>query len=150
MPKGWGDEWREFDPTAPRGVAVAAKKPRRSKYGNVRTAVDADLMMWNAEGGSNAHGYVEFDSMREAKRYVALMLEQRAGTISGLELQPRYSLTAVNAVGVRQVVGAYRGDFRYIRNMQVIVEDSKGHQTELYKWKRKHLKAEHGIEIVET
>lgn len=107
--------------------AMQAKKP--SKYRNVKVEVD---------------GY-KFDSKAEAERYWHLKLLQDAGEISNLELQVEYPLFVQ---GVK--IGAYRCDFRYTdADGKVITEDVKGVKTPLYNWKKKHLKAQTGIEIVE-
>ncbi len=99
---------------------------------------------------------IRFDSMREAARYQVLKLRERAGEISDLELQPTFSLTVR---GVK--IGTYRADFRYKERADLVraqdqpamfevVEDSKGFRTPLYKWKKRHMLAEHGIEIREV
>lgn len=91
-----------------------------------------------------------FPSKREAKRYCELKLMAAAGLIQGLELQPRFALRA----GTGETVGHYVADFRYLERTndgwQVIVEDVKGFKTEMYKWKKRHMKAEYHIEIRET
>jgi len=100
-----------------------------NKYGAKRTIVDG----------------IVFDSKREAARYVALRTLLRAGKISGLQLQPKYDLT-VNGVKL----GKYIADFMYVENGSVIVEDSKGFKTPVYRLKKKLLKALYGVEIRET
>lgn len=109
---------------------------RRSKYGAVSCVVDG----------------ITFASQREARRYRQLKLLERAHKIEGLELQPRFALTVK---GVK--IGEYRADFRYHQCGDVVpfavvdvVEDAKGVRTPLYRWKRKHLLAEHGIEVIEV
>ena len=92
---------------------------------------------------------LKFDSKKEAERYIELALEQRDGKISGLMVQPRYSLTTTDASGVRHVVSEYRADFSFIRNGMLVIEDAKGVRTDVYRLKARHMKAEYGIEIVE-
>lgn len=104
----------------------------RSKFGNVPTVVDGQ----------------RFDSKLEAARYQLLKLRERAGEITGLQCQEPFILTA----GPGVVVGKYKADFSYFDNIkrERIVEDCKGGkatQTPLFNWKRKHLRAEHKIEI---
>jgi hypothetical protein len=100
---------------------------------------------------------IRFASMKEAKRYQELKLLVRAGEIESLELQPVFSLTVPAATvncGVYQPVrlGDYRGDFSYwdIRKQASVVEDVKGFKTPLYRWKKKHVEAQYGIEIREV
>jgi hypothetical protein len=102
----------------------------RSKYHAVPTVIDG----------------IRFASKAEAKRYQELKLAQSVGAISDLELQPRYRLH-VNG----WKLGEYRGDFRY-RNSegQTVVEDVKGMLTPMYRWKKKHVAAEYGVDVVEV
>lgn len=108
-----------------------ARAGTRSKYGAIRT-----------EAGGRV-----FDSAKEATRYMDLALLQAAKQISGLTLQPRFSLD-VNGV----CLGHYVGDFQYVElaNQTTIVEDCKGFKTPMYRWKKKHLFAQYGIAIRET
>ena len=86
-----------------------------------------------------------FDSGREAARWRELRLLERADQISGLQRQPKFSLL-VNG----RPIGAYVADFAYLEAGVRVVEDSKGVRTALYRWKRKHVQAQYGIEIRET
>ena len=99
------------------------------KYGAVATVVDGH----------------KFPSKKEANRYGELKLLQQAGKIQRLHLQPKFELT-VNGI----IIGKYIADFDYWENGVWVVEDAKGFKTPLYKWKRKHCEAEHGIKIVEV
>ena len=101
----------------------------RSKCGNRRTVVDG----------------IAFDSAAEARRYQELRLLERAGEISGLELQPRYPLE-VN----EQLVTTYFADFRYLDHGIEVVEDVKGWRTPVYRLKKKFMKAVYGIEVREV
>ena len=102
----------------------------RSKYSNEPTEVDG----------------IKFDSKKEAKRYGELTILVKAGAIKDLELQPRYPII-INGVKVT----TYVADFRYTGiSGAVIVEDTKGFKTEVYKLKKKLMSAIHGIEIQET
>jgi hypothetical protein len=82
---------------------------------------------------------------REANRWRELTLEQRAGKITGLRRQVPFSLN-VN----REHVAVYRADFVYHREGNLVVEDAKGHRTEIYVLKRKLMLAIHGIEVQEV
>lgn len=102
----------------------------RSKYHAVPTVVDG----------------IRFASKAEARRYQELLVLQRAGKIRDLELQPRYRLH-VNG----WKLGEYRGDFRYrTREGETVVEDVKGVLTPMYRWKKKHVAAEYGVDVVEV
>ena len=86
-----------------------------------------------------------FDSKKEAKRYAELLILQRAGEISNLELQPRYNMI-LNGVKIC----SYSADFRYQDGLELVVEDVKGYKTPVYNLKKKMMKAFHSIEIFET
>lgn len=98
-----------------------------NKYHNSPTVVDG----------------IRFASKKEAKRYGELKLLQREGKISELKLQVRFTLV--------QTI-AYVADFEYHDRLKgtKVVEDVKGFLTAIYKRKRKLMKEQHGIEILET
>lgn len=93
-----------------------------SKYNNKKTQVDM---------------YV-FDSILEAKRYKQLAILEKANKISNLKLQPKFLLQEnfkKNGKAFRKI--EYIADFCYEENGQIIVEDVKGKETEVFKLKRK-------------
>jgi hypothetical protein len=99
----------------------------------------------------------KFQSKREAKRWLELKLLERAGDIENLRRQVYFPLRTVNTHGEIVIVGHYVADFTYRpRNLteplayQMRVEDVKGWRTDLYDWKRRHVKAEYEIDIVEV
>lgn len=92
------------------------------KYNNKKTKVDM---------------YV-FDSVLEAKRYKQLALLQQAGEIQNLQLQVPFLLQKSfkkNGKTYRKI--EYIADFVYEEKGQVIVEDTKGIKTEVFKIKQK-------------
>lgn len=103
-----------------------------SKYHAVPTVVDG----------------IRFASKAEARRYGELKLAERAGRIADLELQPKFPL---HVNGAR--IGEYRGDFAYTEVLEGkpagrVVEDVKGMDLPLSRWKRKHVWAEYGVNVV--
>jgi hypothetical protein len=48
------------------------------------------------------------------------------------------------------IISGFKADFVYIRDGQEIVEDVKGRLTDVYKLKKKLMKACHQISILET
>ena len=104
------------------------------KYLNRKTVVDG----------------IKFDSAKEARRYGELKLLERAGQITGLEIQPSFRLVVNNCL-----ICTYKADFRYttdtphVRGL-VVVEDVKGMKTPVYRLKKKLMLAIHGVEIFET
>ena len=79
-----------------------------------------------------------FDSIAESKRYKELVLLQRAGKISELQLQPKFSLQeSFRKKGKTYRKIEYIADFQYEENGKIIVEDVKGKETEVFKLKRK-------------
>ena len=102
-----------------------------SKYHSIITEVDG----------------IKFHSRKEAARYQELQLMERAGEITDLKLQVKYSLD-VNGVHICN----YYADFVYwdYRFCKLIVEDTKGVKTGVYSLKKKLMKACHDIDILET
>ena len=107
---------------------------------------------------------IRFASQKEGRRYQELKLLERAGEIWDLELQPRFPLLVPSTSGMVMRaakaiaeggsfrIGEYRGDFAY-RDKRAdgrVVEDVKGFKTPLYRWKKRHVEAQYGIEIREV
>lgn len=93
---------------------------RRNKYGAKPTHVDG----------------IRFDSTKEAKRWSALKLLERAGEISELEPHPVFRLYAHNPDGPPVGGRKYTADFRYREGGHVVVEDVKSpatRRTEAYR-----------------
>lgn len=107
----------------------SANKPKRAKYGNVKTTVDG----------------VTYDSKREAAYAQELKLREKAGEVGGIELQKVFPLIAPGGF----VVGAYRADFAFWDHKEdrFRVIDVKGFDTPLSRWKRKHVKVQYGVEV---
>ena len=83
---------------------------------------------------------IKFDSKKEARRYKELKLLEKAGEIKDLQLQPRFTLQEkFKYQGKTERKIEYIADFQYedIRTGQMIVEDTKGYRTDVYKLKRK-------------
>ena len=128
------------------------KPPKEHKYHAHKVEVDG----------------ITFDSGKEAKRYQELKTLERAGVISGLELQKKFVLIPTqredDIIGPRGGVTkgkviekecAYYADFFYHDNEknEDVVEDAKGHITQqlsTYRIKRKLLLYVHGIKIKEV
>lgn len=86
--------------------------------------------------------------MGEANRYQELKLLERAGEISDLELQPKFTLVP-KTKNERAVT--YKADFQYYENEEKIVEDFKGFETKDFIIKKKlfkHLFPNIGLRIV--
>lgn len=102
---------------------------------------------------AEADGIV-FHSTKERNRYLELRLLEKAGEIHDLQLQYAYELSVPEyGSGVRRkVIGKYLADFRYRSGPTgiLVVEDVKGMDTPLSKWKRKHVLAQYGIEVLTT
>ena len=102
---------------------------RRSKYRNVRTEVDG----------------ISFHSKKEANRYIELRDMLTNEDITSLSLQVPYKIV-VNG----QLICRYIADFVYMQDGKTIVEDVKGRITDVYRLKKKLMKACHNIDILET
>ena len=92
-------------------------------------------------------GGLTFDSRKEFRRYGELRLMERAGEIMDLVFHPRYSLDYNG-----HHITTYEADFSYkeTKGLVNVVEDVKGFKTDVYKLKKKLMKAIHGIEVRET
>lgn len=107
-----------------------------------------------------------FDSIKEAKRYQELLLLEKAGHIRNLERQPAFGLIPAQyeffarygKSGKRLKDGKkciensvkYIADFSYIKDDELIVEDTKGFRTKDYIIKRKLMLWIYGIKIREV
>ena len=99
------------------------KRPTRSKYNARKTKVDG----------------ITFDSMKEARRYKELKLQEKVGAISHLQLQPKFRLLdgfKHSGETIRPI--NYFADFSYIdAEGNEVVEDVKGKKTDVYNIKKK-------------
>lgn len=119
----------------------------RSKYGNRKVVQNG----------------IEFDSVKEARRYGELLLLMRAGEITDLQTQVKFVLVPAqyepDRTGKRGGVikgkliereCAYVADFVYKEKGFTVVEDTKGVRTKEYIIKRKLMLYVHGIKIREV
>lgn len=94
---------------------------------------------------------IKFQSKREANRYRELKIVQRSEGISRLRRQVMFPLVVK---GWPVYEEGYRADFTYYEleagEWFYVVEDMKGMSTEIYKNKKRLMKAIYGIEIRET
>ncbi|NIZ12700.1 DUF1064 domain-containing protein [Phaeobacter sp. HF9A] len=97
---------------------------------------------------------ITHDSKTEAQRWQELKLLQEAGEICGLRRQVDIGLTGrdgpiMTDSGAKQRV--YRADFVYVDNRLgvTVIEDRKGHETDVFKLKKAILAAQ-GMEILVT
>lgn len=94
-----------------------------------------------------------FDSKKEARRYAELKLMQRAGAITDLQRQVRYLLIPTQYDDNGRCVEkccTYVADFVYKRGNELVVEDTKGLRTEVYRIKKKLMLERYGIRVFET
>lgn len=123
-----------------------SNKPKQNKY-------QAQKCEFNGE---------KFDSLKEMRRWLELRLLERSGEITDLNRQVKFVLIGTqrepDIVGKRGGIikgkiiekeCAYWADFTYLQNGQLIVEDTKGVRTEVYKIKKKLMLARYGIRIRE-
>ena len=100
-----------------------------------------------------------FDSQKEANRWIELKLLERAGKISNLQRQVKYTLIPAQyeenkGKGKRfklvESECAYVADFVYQEEGKTVVEDTKGFRTKDYVIKRKLMLHVYGIRIKEV
>lgn len=85
----------------------------------------------------------KFDSKKEANRFIYLVQLQKIGKIDGLTLQPEFVLQQGFMIdGEKHLPIKYIADFAYVdvETGEKIVEDVKGHETEVFKIKHKLFK----------
>ena len=104
---------------------------------------------------------IKFDSKRERDRYMVLKDAERRGVISELKCQPKFTLipaqyheeakqlkTKVKMVKKCDFLAiTYTGDFQYVKDGKIVVEDVKGMVTPEYKLKEKMMAYFHHIII---
>lgn len=97
--------------------------PQKNKYNNKKTIVDG----------------IAFDSKMEARYYQNLKLLQEAGEITAIELQPKFELLPTfTKNGVTHRAITYTADFKVMHNDgRVEIVDVKGHETQVFRIKRK-------------
>ena len=114
-------------------IPWAAGGMRVSKFGNKQTVV----------------GDRRFASQREANRYGQLCLLEKAARIRNLKFQVPFKIE----IGGK-LICRYISDFTYEEfshgDWHLVVEDSKGFKTPVYKLKKKLMKALLDIEIRES
>ena len=126
----------------------------RAKYGNKKAVIDG----------------ITFDSKKEAQRYTELKLLEKAGKITGLQLQREFELIPEQREKTDQIYTkgsnkgrfkpgkllerkcSYVADFVYwdLENNCMVVEDAKGMRTKEYIIKRKLMLHIYGIRIKEV
>lgn len=92
-----------------------------------------------------------FDSRKEYKRWVELLILEKAGVIEGLQRQVTFQLLpSQKGDGRTERPANYVADFVYQENGKTVVEDTKGMKTRDYILKRKIMLFIHGITIKEV
>jgi hypothetical protein len=105
---------------------------------------------------------ITFDSAAEARRYGELKLLEHAGEIQSLELQPTFELQPAMSARMGTLDGrgeynrrfraiTYTADFSYRETRRpglLIVEDVKGHRTQVYELKRKLFLYRYGDDLL--
>lgn len=107
---------------------------KRNKYHNKKVLIDG----------------IKFDSNKEGNRYKELKLLESKGIITDLQLQVKYELQPsykMNDKTIRAI--NYVADFTYRLDNKLIIEDTKGYRTEVYRLKKKMFEFRYGIEIKE-
>lgn len=94
---------------------------------------------------------MNFDSLKEYRRFVELRLLERAGKVTDLKRQVKFELIPSQRISGKVVERSctYVADFVYQENGEKIVEDTKGFKTKDYIIKRKLMLWVHGIRIKE-
>lgn len=123
----------------PKGFKTSdTPKAKPSKYKNKKVTVDG----------------ITFDSQLESYRYQELRLLERAGKITDLKRQVKYTLIPSQKINGKVVERecCYYADFTYTdaNTGEFVCEDAKGMKTKEYKIKKKLMLYIFGIEIKEV
>lgn len=94
---------------------------------------------------------LKFDSKHECQVWQDLLKRQENGEISDLQRQVPFVLLdkVIENGKVVQRATKYLADFVYYENGEKVVADAKGFRTDVYKLKRKMMRALLGIDILE-
>lgn len=120
-------------------TSIPQEEKKPSKYRNKKIVVDG----------------IEFDSRKEARRWVELSRQQAAGLIAELRHQVPFELAPavyLNGDAKKKPALRYFADFTYMRGDLFVVEDVKSAATrtkESYRIKRHLLLSVHGLQIDE-
>ena len=90
---------------------------------------------------------ITFDSKKEAKHYTILKKFEETGIIKNLKLQVPYVLIPKSKYG-RMI--KYVADFVYEENGEIVVCDTKGFKTDVYRLKKRMMAEIYGIVIKEV
>ena len=97
---------------------------------------------------------IVFDSLKEARFYVAIKRLEAAGIVSDLELQPEFvwdNISRDPETGREFVTRQkYRADFAYTEAGQRRYDDVKGYRTRTYRRKKRIVEAVFGVTIEEV
>lgn len=104
------------------------KQKKANKYGAIRTTLDG----------------ITFASKAESAYYAKLKQREAAGEVANVELQKRYALTIGGFL-----ICTYVSDFDFydITEKRQRTVDTKGVVTDVFRIKRKLMKAIHGIDV---
>lgn len=95
---------------------------------------------------------IEFDSKKERDHYIILEQLEKTGQIKELKLQVKFELQPkfiINGKVIRPIT--YIADFTYLdKDNKLVVVDTKGFRTEVYKLKKKMFEYQYKIEIKEV
>ena len=94
---------------------------------------------------------IKFDSKKEMYRWIYLKQLEDYKKINNLQRQVKYELQPsyiINNKKIRAIT--YIADFVYEENNKIIVEDTKGMRTDVYKLKKKLFEYKYNIEIKEV
>lgn len=111
-------------------MIVNIKNGTKSKYKAIKEEVDG----------------ITFASRKEASRYRQLKLMEHAKAIQDLQIQVKFPLIKKSQYG-REI--RYIADFTYYEDGKLVVEDTKGFRTDVYKLKKRLMAETYGIEIRE-
>ena len=148
-------------------AAGGARKPGRARLtGHKICYVNADATQLVEAADAKRAGldkkkqeWIRFHSKHEAKRWIWLKGQERAGHVRNLRRQVRFALNVQRPDKLQETIAHWTCDFDYEQKEIItdagavwrrVVEDAKGFKTEIYKRSKAHFEAQYGIPVLET
>lgn len=131
-------EYRQLMKCSGETIPNLPAETKPSKHRNIKMYLyeDGFLSQSKEEYG---HGPIaqRYDSIKECRRHTELQLLQRAGKVSGLGCQVPLLIAEAytDRTGKKHRAIYYKADFVYIENGTTVIEDVKGYDEHLQKYR---------------
>lgn len=131
-------EYRQLLKGSGKTIHNLPEEPKPSKHRNIKMYLYEDGFLSQSKEECN-HGPIvqRYDSIKECRRHTELQLLQRAGQLFGLECQVPLLIAEAytDRDGKKHRAIYYKADFVYIKNGITVIEDVKGYDELLQKYR---------------